>query len=75
MFKFKKYKKGYEDGKRGASPKYSLDIRSFLRGEVQDPPEGSATHATGVEATQNPPSRDAAPLTLASCRSRLIQSG
>ena len=63
MFKFKKYREGYEDGKHGVSLKYSLDIGSFLRGEGQDPSEGSATYAAGVEASQNPPSRDAAPLT------------
>ena len=31
MFKFEKYKEGYEDGKRGAPPRYSLDIGSFLK--------------------------------------------
>ena len=51
MFKFKKYKEGYEDEKRGASPKYSLDIRSFLKKESQGPTEGSATHAAMVEAS------------------------
>jgi len=61
VFKFKKYKEGYEDEKRGVSLKYSLDIRSFLKREGQDPSEGSATHAAEVEASQNPPSRDAAP--------------
>jgi len=45
------------------SPKYSLDIGFFLRGEGQDPPEGSATHAARVEASHNPLSRDATPLT------------
>ena len=29
VLKFIKYKKGYEGEKRGASPKYSLDIRSL----------------------------------------------
>jgi len=33
VFKFKKYKEGYEDGKRGAPLKYSLDIESSLKGE------------------------------------------
>ena len=32
VFKFKKYKEGYEVGKRGVSMKYSLDIGSFLMG-------------------------------------------
>jgi len=36
VFKFKKYKEGYEDGKRGTPPKYSLHIRSYLKGESQD---------------------------------------
>ena len=43
VFKFKNYKEGYEDGKRGASPKFPLDIGSFLKGEGQDPLEGGAT--------------------------------
>ena len=34
VFKFK-YKERYEDGKRGVSLKYSLDIGSFLMGEVR----------------------------------------
>ena len=38
VFKFKKYKKGYEDGKHGVSPRYSLDVESFLRGEGRNPP-------------------------------------
>ena len=63
-FKFKKYKEGYEDEKRGVSPKYSFDIRPFLKGEGQDLLEDNATHAAGVEASQNPPSSDATPLTL-----------
>jgi len=62
VFKFKKYKEGYEDGKCEVSPKYSLDIGFFLRGEGQDPPESSATHAARVEASHNPLYRDAAPL-------------
>ena len=33
LFKFKKYKEGYEDKKRGVPPKYLLDIGSFLKGE------------------------------------------
>ena len=62
MFKFKKYKERYEDGKRGTSPKYSLDIGSFFKEEGQDHLEGGATHAANVEASQNPLSRDVAPL-------------
>jgi len=38
----KKYKEGYEEGKRGVSPKYSLEIGSFLKSEGQDLPESSA---------------------------------
>ena len=59
VFKFKKHEEGYEDGKRRASLKYSLDIGSFLNGKGQDPLEGSATHAVEVEASLNAPSRDA----------------
>jgi len=33
VFKFKKYKEGYKEGKCGASPKYSLDIGSFPKGK------------------------------------------
>ena len=47
VFKFKKYKEAYEDEKHEVSLKYSLDIGSFLRGEGQDPPEGSATRTVG----------------------------
>ena len=61
VFKFKKYIKGYEDGKRRASPKHSLDIGSFLKGEGYDPLEGGATHATEVEASLNAPSRNVVP--------------
>ena len=55
MFKFKKYKKGYENGKRG--------IGSFLKGEGQDAPKSGATHAVKVGASLNAPSSDATPLT------------
>jgi len=34
VFKFKKYKEGYEDGKRGVSPRYSLEIGFFLGSEI-----------------------------------------
>ena len=61
VFKFK-YKERYEDEKRGTSPKYSFDIGSFLKREGQDPFEGGAAHVAEVEASQNPPSRDAAPM-------------
>jgi len=30
VFKFKKYKDGYEDGKQGAAPRYPLEIGAFL---------------------------------------------
>jgi len=63
VFKFKKYKEGYEDGKRGVSPRYSLDIGSFLRGEGQYPPEISATQATEVETSLDALSRNITPLT------------
>ena len=35
VFKFQKDKEGYEDGKCGAPPRYSLDIGSSLEGEVR----------------------------------------
>jgi len=50
VFKFKKYKEGYEDGKQGVSPRYPLEIGSFLRSEGQDPLESSIAPAT-VEET------------------------
>ena len=52
MFKFKKYKKWYEDGKRGVSQKYSLEIESLL--------------AVMVETSLNAPSSDVTPLTSSS---------
>jgi len=63
VLQFKKSKAGYEDGKRGASLRYSLDIESFLRGEGRGPPESSAAHAAQVETSLNAPSSDVAPLT------------
>jgi len=66
VFKFKKYKEEYEDGKRGVSPRYLLDIESFLRGEGHDPPKSSAAHAAEVETSLNAPSSDATPLTSSS---------
>ena len=66
VFKFKKYKEGYEGEKRGISPRYSLDIGSFLKGEGQDSPESSAAHAAEVETSMNALSNDAAPLTSSS---------
>ena len=42
VFKFKKYKEGYKNGERGVSPRYPLEIGSFLRSEGQDPPERCA---------------------------------
>jgi len=66
VFKFKKYKEGYKDGKRGAPPKYSLNIGSSLKREGQDPLRGSATHAVELETSQNPPSRYASSLTSGS---------
>ena len=53
-------------GSMGMSLRYSLDIRCFLRGEGQDPPENNATHATEVETSQNASSSDVTPLTLSS---------
>ena len=66
VFKFKKYKEGYEDRKRGVSPRYSLEIGCFLRSKGQDPPESSAAPATMVETSLNAPSSNAAPLTTSS---------
>ena len=71
MFKFKKYKKGYKDRKRGASPKYSHDIGSLLRVESQGPPKSSVTHADKVETSLNAPSSDATPLVSSSLPSAL----
>ena len=67
VFKFKKYIKGYEDGKRRVSPKHSLDIGSFLKGEGYDPLEGGATHATEVESSLNAPLEMQCPRYRASC--------
>ena len=47
VFKFKKYKEGYEDGKPEVSPRYQLDIRSFFRDEGRDPPESSSCYRGG----------------------------
>jgi len=33
VFKFKKYKEGYEEANRGVSLRYTLEIGSFLRSE------------------------------------------
>jgi len=66
VFKFKKYKEGYEDGKYGESPRYLLDIGSFLRGEGRGPPENSAAHAVEMETFLNAPSSNTTPLTSSS---------
>ena len=55
VFKFKKYKEGYEDERGGTPLKYSLDIGSSLKGEGQDPLGVGATHAIKLEAFQNAP--------------------
>ena len=66
VFKFKKYKERYEDEKRGASPRDSLEIGSFLRSEDQDPPKSSASSAIMVETSLNTPSSHAMPLIMSS---------
>ena len=63
MFKLKKYKEGYENEKRGVSLRYSLEIRSFIMCEGQDPPESSAAPAAVMETSLNAPSSDVVPLT------------
>ena len=45
----------------GVSEDFILD-RSFLKGESQGPIEGNAIHTVEVEASQNPPSKEAVPL-------------
>jgi len=63
VFKFKKYKEEYEDGKHGAFSKYALDVGSILKSEGQDSPKFGATHAAEVETSLNAQPRDASPLT------------
>ena len=81
VFKFKKYnkkyKEGYKDEKRGAPPKYSLDIGSSLKGGSRAPLGGGATHAAELEAPQDPPCKDAtsltsAPVSIASDAERVV---
>ena len=62
MFKFRKFKEGYEDEKCEVSPRYSLDIGSFLMGEGQSPPESSAAPSAEVETPLKVASSDKAPL-------------
>ena len=49
--------------REAASPKYSLDIGSFLKGEGREPPESGVTHVAEVETSLNALFSDATPLT------------
>jgi len=71
VFKFKKYKKGYENRNRGVFPRYSLDIGSLLRIESQGPSESSVTYAAKLETSLNALSSDATPLVSSSLPSAL----
>ena len=62
VFKFKKYKKGYEGEKRGASPRYPLEIGAFLRNQDQEPPESGDVPAIVVETSLSVLSNIFAPL-------------
>jgi len=62
IFKFKKYKEGYEDAKRGASSRFSLEIGAFLRSHDQETPEGSGVPATVDVTSPSVPSSISMPL-------------
>jgi len=61
VFKFKKYKDGYEDRKRGASLRYPLEIGSFPESQGQGPLESSVSPAIVAETSPSVPSSDVAP--------------
>ena len=66
VFKFKKYKEGYEDERHGVSLRYPLEIGSFLRSEDQDPPESSTAPAAVEETFLNALSSCVAFMTISS---------
>ena len=65
VFKFLKkiYKKGYEDRKRGASPRYPLEIGAFLESQGRKLPESGAIPATTAETSSGVPSSVSMPST------------
>jgi len=56
VFKYKKYKEGYKDGKRGASLRYPLEIGAFLKSQDQELHESSVITATMAETSSGIPS-------------------
>jgi len=57
VFKFKKYKEGYEDRERGVCRRYPLKTEFSLGSEGQDPLENSAAPATVEETSLYAPSK------------------
>jgi len=66
VFKSKKYKEGNEYRKRGASLRYPLEIRAFLRSQGQEPHESSVDPTIVARTFLNALSGNIAPLATSS---------
>jgi len=64
IFKFKKHKDGYEDGTRGTTPRYPLEIKAFFDNQVLGRPAECSTSAMDAGTSLSTPSSSAAPLTM-----------
>jgi len=61
VFKFKKYNDGYEDGKRGAAPRYLLEVEAFFESRGLRRPAERGASAVEARISLIAPSGNTAP--------------